>query len=325
MTANKGRRHFLILAASLMLNSAPGWAQQYPDKPITLIVPYAAGGPTDQALRLIAEEARKTLGRPIVLENRPGANGTTGAAALARAQPDGYTLAILPASVYREPHVSKVTFDPLTSFSYIILMTDFTFGFVTRADAPWKNWVEFSADAAKRPGQLNVGAGGGPLGSPSLAIEEAAEAARIKLNLVPYKGDADVASAILGGHIDAAVLSGVSVPHIEAGKMRYLAMLTDRRVKRYPDMATLKEQGLNVWVDSPYGLAGPKGMDPARIKVIHDAFKAALESPTGQNVLYQLNQQINYKGPDDYRRYAEAAYAREKVRVAKLRERGLLN
>lgn len=325
MPSNKGRRYSLILAASLILSGALAWAQQYPDKAITLIVPYAAGGPTDVVLRTIAEEARKTLGQSIVVENRPGANGTFGALALARAPADGYTLAILPATVYREPHIHKVSYDPLTSFSYILLMTDYTFGFVVNSDAPWRNWAAFAAEAAKRPGQLNVGAGGGPTGSPSLAIQEAAEAAKIKINLVAYKGDADVATAILGGHIDAAALSGVAVPQIEAGKMRYLALLTEERIKRYPDIATLKEQGVNVWVDSAYGLAGPKGMDPARVKVIHDAFKKAIESPAGQKMLDQLNQETNYKGPEDYRRYAEAAYEREKVRVAKLRERGLLN
>lgn len=314
----------VAVSAGLLLGTSTAGAQAFPERPITLIVPYAAGGPTDQHLRAVAEEAGKVLGQPVVVDNRPGANGTNGAAALPRLAPDGYTLAILPASVYREPYINKVGYDPVTSFSYLLLMSDYTFGLVVKADAPWKNWQEFAADAARRPGKLNVGATGA-IGTPRIVMEEAAEAARISLNMVPYKGDADVASAILGGHIDAAALSGVAVPHIEAGKMRYLVMLSEKRVKRYPELATLKEQGVPAWIDSPYGLAGPKGMDPARVKLIHDAFKKALESPASIKVMDQLNQQANYKGPDDYRQYALDTLAREKERVARLRQRGLLN
>jgi tripartite-type tricarboxylate transporter receptor subunit TctC len=270
------------------------------------------------------EEARKTLGQSIVVENRTGANGTTGAAAIARAQPDGYTLAILPATVYREPHINKVAFDPLANFSYIILLTDLVFGLTVRADAPWKTFTEFAADAAKRPGKFSVGAGGGPIGTPIIATNEMAAAAKISVTSVPFRGDSDVVNALLGGHIDGAVLSGVVVPQIEAGKMRYIAAMTERRIRRFPDVATLREQAIPVWIDSPYGIAGPTSMDPARIKAVHDAFKTALEARAGTSLLDQLNQQANYKGPNEYRRYAEFAFAREKERVAKLCEAGRL-
>lgn len=312
----------LALAASVL--PAAALAQKFPDKPITLVVPYAAGGPTDQHLRAVAEEASKVLGQPVVLDNRAGANGTNGATALVRAAPDGYTLAILPASVYREPHITKVAYDPATSFSYIMLMSDYSFGLAVRADAPWKTWRDFVADAGRNPGKINVGATGA-IGTPRIVMDEAAELAKIKLNMIPYKGDADVAVAILGGHLDAAPLSGVAVPHIAGGKMRYLVMLTEQRVKRYPDLATLKEQGVDAAIESPYGLAGPPNMDPARLKVIHDAFKKGLESVASMQAMDQLNQQMNYRNPEAYRRYALDAMAREKLRVERLRERGLLN
>ena len=324
MNAELSRRRALALGAAMMVPALAARAQVFPGRPITLIIPYPAGGPTDVVVRALAEEARKTLGQPVVIENRTGANGTTGAATIARAQPDGYTLAILPATVFREPHLNKVGFDPLASFSYIILLTDYVFGLTVRADAPWRTFAEFAADAAKRPGMLSVGAGGGVIGTPIIAVNELAAAAKISLNAVPYKGDADVVTALLGGHIDAAVLAGVAMPHIEAGKMRYIAAMTERRIKRTPDVPTLREQGVPVWIDSPFGIAGPAGMEPARIKTIHDAFKAALESAAGQKTLDDLNQQVNYKGPDDYRRYADSAFAREKARVAKLREMGRL-
>ena len=315
-------RHALTLA-TLCLAAATAWGQAYPQRPITLVVPYGAGGPTDQHLRAVAEEAGKALGQPIVLDNRPGASGTNAAAMLTRAAPDGYTLGVLPASVYREPFINKVPFDPASSFSYVILLSDYAFGLAVKADAPWKSWKDLAADAARRPGKINIGATGA-VGTPRIVMDEVGEAARLQFNMIPFKGDAEVTNAILGGHIDAAPLSGVAVPHIDAGKMRYLVMLTPQRVKRYPQVPTLRELGIDAVIDSPYGIAGPAGMEPARVKVVHDAFKKALESVAGQRVLDQLNQPINYLGSEDYRRYALATSAREKERVARLRAKGLI-
>ncbi|CAN5757614.1 tripartite tricarboxylate transporter substrate binding protein [soil metagenome] len=316
-------RRSATFAALLCLVAATAWGQAYPQRPITLIVPYGAGGPTDQHLRAVADEAGKTLGQAIVLENRPGASGTNAAAALTRAAPDGYTLGVLPASVYREPFINKVPFDPATSFSYVILLSDYAFGLAVKADSPWKTWNDFAADAARRPGKLNIGATGA-VGTPRIVMDEVGAAAKLQFNMIPFKGDAEVTNAILGGHIDAAPLSGVAVPHIEAGTLRYLVMLTPQRIKRYPQVPTLREQGIDGVIDSPYGIAGPAGLDAARVKQVHDAFKKALESAAGQRVLDQLNQPINYLGPEDYRQYALASMAREKERVARLRAKGLL-
>lgn len=317
------RHRSALTLAALCLAAATAWGQAYPQRPITLVVPYGAGGPTDQHLRAVAEEAGKTLGQAIVLDNRPGASGTNAAAMLTRAAPDGYTLGVLPASVYREPFINKVPFDPASSFSYVILLSDYAFGLAVKADAPWKSWKDLAADAARRPGKINIGATGA-VGTPRIVMDEVGEAARLQFNMIPFKGDAEVTNAILGGHIDAAPLSGVAVPHIDAGKMRYLVMLTPQRVKRYPQVPTLKELGIDAVIDSPYGIAGPAGMEPARVKVVHDAFKKALESVAGQRVLDQLNQPINYLGPEDYRQYALATSAREKQRVARLRAKGLI-
>lgn len=322
------KRHFvqglgLLAAAPWAASRAQSSGTGFPNKPITLILPYAPGGPTDQHLRVVAEEVGKILGQPIVLDSRPGANGVTAAAALTRAAADGYTLGVLPASVYREPYINKVPFDPTTSFSYIALLSDYSFGLAVRQDAPWKTWADLVADAKKRPGVLNIGATGA-MGTPRIVMEEALAAAGVKANVVTYKGDADVATAILGGHIDAAPLSGVAVPHIDAHKMRYLVMLTAQRVPRFPTLPTLKESGLDHFIDSPYGVAGPKGMDAARVAQLTAVFQKALLSPAGMKAMELLNQQPNYKDPAQYQRYAQEAFAREKQRVAWLRDQGLL-
>lgn len=322
------KRIFLqSLGALAAIPWVASWAQasgsNYPQKPITLIQPYAPGGPTDQHLRVVAEEVGKILGQPVVLDSRPGANGVTAAAALTRAAPDGYTLGILPASVYREPHINKVPFDPTNSFSYIALLSDYSFGLAVREDAAWQTWADLVADAKQRPGVINIGATGA-MGTPRIVMEEALAAAGVKANVVTYKGDADVTTAILGGHIDAAPLSGVAVPHIEAKKMRYLVMLTAQRVLRFPELPTLQEAGIPYYIDSPYGVAGPKGMDSARVAQISAAFHQALMSPAGVRALQQLNQEPNYKNPAAYQAYANTVFAKEKTRMAWMREKGLL-
>lgn len=312
------RRRLLATAstaalAALLHPVAFAQAERYPAKPIRLVVPYGAGGPTDAHLRVVAQQAASLLGQPVIIDNKPGANGTFGAAELARAQPDGYTIAVLPASVYREPYLNRVNFDPM-KLTYIIGLTDYTFGLAVRQDAPWKNWNDFLADARKRPGQISVGAAG-PVQTPSIVLAEMAQKAGIALNRVPYKGDAEQATDILGGHVDAGILSGVASPHIQSGRMRYLAMLTPKRVPQFPDVPTLRELGVDAVVESPYGIAGPQGLPGDRVRVIHDAFKTALESPEGRKILDQLNQPINYRSPEEFAQYAKAAYAREKVRM----------
>jgi tripartite-type tricarboxylate transporter receptor subunit TctC len=314
------RRRWLaatLIAALGSTSASFASAQGFPSRPIRLVVPYAAGGPTDAHLRVLAQQASAALGQAVVIENKPGANGTFGAAELARAQPDGHTLAVLPASVYREPHLNKVTFDPL-KLTYIIGLTDYTFGLAVKQDAPWQNWNDFVADARKRPGKISVGAAG-PVQTPSIVLGELVQTAKIDLNRVPYKGDAEQAADLLGGHIDAGVLSGVASSHIQAGKLRYLVMFTPRRIAQFSQVPTLRELGVDSAIESPYGIAGPEGLSPERIRIIHDVFRTALESPEGRKILDQLNQPLNYRSPEDFTQYAKTAFAREKTRMERFK------
>jgi len=313
---------FLIILGTQLLPVAQ--AQVFPARAINLIVPFAAGGPADIHTRAVVEEASKVLGQTIVVENRPGASGTHGALALLRAPADGYTLALLTSTLYREPHMAKVKYDPLKDFAYILLMSDYTQGVAVRADAPWKTWQEFANDATLRPGKINIGVNG-VIGTPRLVMEEAADASGIQLNMIPYKGDSEIVNALLGGHLDAAPLSGITTAYIDAGKLRYLVLLTESRVKRYPAIPTLKEGGIDVWLSSPYGIGAPSGTDPGRLKILHDAFKRGLESPGSQRAMQQLNQLMYYRNQEDYRSYVVTTFAQEKVRVERLRKKGLLD
>lgn len=292
-------------------------AEDFPTKPIRLVVPYGAGGPTDNFIRVLAHQLSTGLGQPMLVENKPGANGTFGAAELARAKPDGYTIAVLPASVFREPWLNRVPFDPL-KLTYVIGLTDYTFGLAVKADAPWKTWAEFLDQARKQPGKLSVGAAG-PIQTPSIVLSELGQMTGTELNRVSYKGDAEQATDLLGGHIDAGILSGVASPYIQSGRLRYLAMLTPERVPQFPDVPTLRELGVDAVVESPYGIGAPGGLPADRLKILHDAFKTALESAESSKSLDQLNQPVNYRSPEAFTAYATETFAREKVRLEKFK------
>ncbi|MDH5856045.1 tripartite tricarboxylate transporter substrate binding protein [Lampropedia aestuarii] len=295
----------------------------FPNKPIQLIVPYGAGGPTDTHLRVLAQQASQILGQSVVLDNKPGANGTFGAAALARAQPDGYTLAVLPASVYREPLLNKVSYDPLT-LSYIIGLTDYSFGLAVPQDSPWTSWQDVVAAAKAAPDTVTIGAAG-PVQTPSIVLREVMEMERLPFNPIPYKGDSDLAADLLGGHVDAGILSGVASPYIHSGRLRYLVMFTPERVPQFAEVPTLRELGVNAVIESPYGIAAPQGLAPERLQVLHDAFKTALESEPGRKVLDQLNQPVNYRSAADFAAYAKQALAHERSRIEQLKAVGVLN
>ncbi len=154
-------RRMILLAAALVALAAPAQAQQFPTRPVTLIVPWPPGGSTDIAMRALALATEKHLGQPIVIENRAGAAGTLGPANMAgSARPDGYTVAQFPISIFRIPYIQKATFDPAKDFTYIVHLTGYTFGAVVRADAPWKTFQDLMDYAKANPGKVNYGTPG---------------------------------------------------------------------------------------------------------------------------------------------------------------------
>ena len=276
------RRGLLLGSAALVLPLAlPSLAnaQAFPSKPITLIVPWPAGGSTDRHLRALAEIASKNLGQTIAVENRPGGGGTTGPGTMAlTAKPDGYTIAQYPMGMLRVPHMQKVQWDPLKDFTFIIGVSGYTFGFTVRSDSPYKTFNEYVEAARKEPGKIDYGSTG--IGtSPHLLMEELAGNAKISLNHVPFKGNADLTQALLGGHVMAMSDATGWDKFVDGGQMRLLVTFGDQRTRRWPNVPTAKDLGYNVVSTSPYGFVGPKGMDPAVVKTLHGAFKKAMEDP----------------------------------------------
>jgi len=286
-------------------------AQTFPARPVTLLITFPAGGPTDIAGRALAEATSKYLGQQVVVENRPGATGTLGAAALVNAKPDGYTVSMIPITVLRLPHMENVSFDPMKDIRYVMGVSGYVFAFIVRTDAPWKSMAELVAGAKANPGKISYGSHGIG-GSVHLATEELSAAQGVKFNHVPFKGSADMLTAMLGGHLDVAVDSTGAVPHVAAGKARVLAVLTEKRTPVWPEVPTLTELGYGIVSTSPYGIGAPAATPPAVVKALHDAFKKGLEDPIHLKTLEKYNQPVWYLSTEDYTKRAREQYEKER-------------
>jgi tripartite-type tricarboxylate transporter receptor subunit TctC len=306
----------LVMIVALAAASA-GFAQSFPTRPVTLICPWPAGGASDVVLRAMAESAGRVLGQPVVVENRPGASGTLGAVAMMNARPDGYTVTQAPITVFRLPLIQKTPFDPFKDLTYIVNLTGYTFGLVVRADAPWQTLRDLVAHAKANPGKITYGTPGANT-TPYLAIEEFAQKAGIKLTHVPFRGAAENLQSLLGGHTDAMSDSTSWAPHVESGKLRLLAVYGSQRAKRFANAPTLKELGFDTVSDSPFGIAGPRGMDPQALRTLHDAFKKTLEDPKVLKTLEQFDQPVIYMGPDEYTAWGKATFEQERATFERL-------
>lgn len=308
------------LAGAAAATSLPAFAQSagFPNKPITLICPWPAGGSTDRHLRTLAEIAGRNLGQTIIVENRPGGGGTSGPGSMAlTARPDGYTIAQYPMGMLRLPHMQKMQWDPLKDFSFILGVSGYTFGLTVRADSPYKSFNEYIEAARKAPGAINYGSTG--IGtSPHLIMEELSANAKVQLTHVPFKGNADLQNALLGGHVMAQSDASGWDKFVDGGQMRLLVTFGDKRTKRWPTVPTAQELGYGVVSTSPYGLVGPKGMDPAIVKALHDAFKKAMEDAKHIELLDQLNQDAWYRSGDEYQKWATDTFAKDKQLIERL-------
>ncbi len=312
------RRHLVqFAAASLAAPAFTARAQAFPTRPIKLLVAFPAGGPTDITMRALAENASKVLGQPVIVENKPGAGGTLPAQALQTAAPDGYTLAQIPLGVFRLPYTTKINWDPVKDISYVLNVTGYAFGLVVPADSPFKSWTHFVGWAKANPGKLSYGSTGN-LTSPHLTMELIAQKLGLQLQHVPYKGSADLMQAVLGGHIMAAADSTGFAPQVEAGKLRVLNTWGEQRLAKFPDAPTLKELGLDLVQNSPFGIGAPKGTPAAVVRRLHDAFKQAMEQDSYRTALARYDMVPMYMGSAQYLKFAQETFAREKALVEKL-------
>jgi tripartite-type tricarboxylate transporter receptor subunit TctC len=313
------RRQLIQLAAASV--AAPSFAAlaqaEFPSKPVKLVIAFPAGGPTDITMRSLADNAGKILKQPVIVETKPGAGGTLPAQQLQTSQADGYTLAQIPLGVFRLPYTTKINWDPVKDIAYVINVTGYAFGIVVPTDSPLKSWTHFVGWAKANPGRLTYGSTG-TLTSPHLTTELIAQQLGIQLQHIPYKGSADLAQAILGGHIMAAADSTGFAPLVEAGKLRVLNTWGEKRLDKFPDAPTLKELGLNIVQNSPFGIGAPRGTPPAVVKRLHDAFKTAMENASYVQALARYDMVPMYMSSTGYTKFAQETFMKEKALIEKL-------
>lgn len=281
---------FVAAFASALLMSGVARAE-YPDKPITMIVPWAAGGSTDQTARVLAKAAEASLGQPIVIINRPGASTTIGMAELANSKPDGYTIGTLSSTGYLIALQGRhLPFHPINAFSYISYYGDNVIAVATRSDAPWKTLKDLVEDGKKRPGAIKYGTAG--VGTTQHLTTEALQfSTKAKFVHVPQQGSAASMPALLGKHVDFVTETSVWAPFVEDKQVRLLAVTTAKRSKLYPEVPTLNELGYRS-LRSVQAIIGPAGM-PEDIRVkLETAFRKALSDKTFTETMDRLAMEV---------------------------------
>ncbi len=322
--APAGRRTALALGAAAAggVLAAPAAVAQgkFPDRPIRLIIPWPPGGSADAQLRSVAEIAGRKLGQTVVVENRPGASGTLGALHLTtQARPDGHTLSQMHLSIIRRPFLVRTPpWDPVADFSHIIGLCGWMFGVCVKADGPIKTWADYLAHARAHPGRVTY-ATSGIATTNHLAMEEIAAREKVELVHVPYRASNEAAVAVASGEVMSVADSSAWAPLVDGGQLRPLCVWTAERSPRFPEVPTLKELGYDdMVVTSPYGLSGPKGMDPGVVKVLHDALKEALFDPANAAVRAQFDMPLEYYGTQEYRGFVRRRAEYERAMVQRL-------
>jgi tripartite-type tricarboxylate transporter receptor subunit TctC len=254
----------------------------------------------------------------VVVENKPGGGGTVGPAAMAAtAKPDGYTVAQISIPVFRYQHMMKVDYDALKDFTYILGLTGYIFGVVVKSDAPWKTFDELTTYAKANPGKITYGSPGAGT-TQNITMERLAKDKGIKWIHVPMKGTGENMPALLGGHVNVAADSTGFAPYVDSGQMRLLVTFGEKRTQKWSNVPTLKELGYGIVTESPFGLAGPKGIDPKVVKILHDGFKKGLDDPETLKILEKLDMVYAYKSTEDYVKQIKELFEEERMLVEKL-------
>ena len=324
---NTSRRRIVLAGlggSALLATGQRALANAYPERPVTFICPWPAGGTADMTMRALCTAAGRQLGQTVVVENRAGASGMLGLKAMAAAKPDGYTIGQIPISVTRFSQLGSVQIDPLKDLTYLARTSGQTFGIAVPATAPYRTLAEFVAAAKAAPGKITYGSAGIG-GATHVGMEEFALAAGISFNHIPFKGGADALQAVLGGHVDALADSSSWAPHVLSGKLRLLATWGEQRTTDFKDVPTLKDAGYNVVVDAPNGIGAPRGLEPAVALRLREAFKVAAVSPEFKAACDKIDAPLMYLDGPDYEKYIAATYRKETALIERLKLKELMS
>lgn len=298
------RRRTLLAAvvATPAIATAQSWA---PDRPIRVVVPFGAGGPTDVVARLLAEPAAAALGQPLVVENRPGAGGNLGTRIVATAAPDGHTLVLNASSplVINQFLYRDIGYDPFAALAPVSLLTTGPLLVVAHPRAPFSTIGDLIAEARRRPGALNyASAGNGTV--PHLTTELLMRAAGIQLTNVTYRQTTDATQSVMRGETAVFFDSPQSIAHVRAGTLKALAVTTPRRFAPFPEIPTVAQSGgPEIAAEAWYGLLAPAGTPPAAISRLHETFATALRRPEVANRIATLGFEPVGSTPADFARF----------------------
>lgn len=319
---NPTRRKWLGAASALALGPALGatlaHAQApFPTRPITLWLPWPAGGATDLTFRILADGVQRRLGQKVLVENRGGAGGTLAMPIIQQAAPDGYTLAQLPQTALRAPWTRKLLWDPIRDTTPIIQISGVTFGIVVPAGSPFRSLDDLFAFAKAHPGELAIATNGTGT-TPHVVMDDLFGRRGLTFNHVPYKGTAEQMIAVSTGQVQVGVNSNGFAPFVDSGRLRLLVTFGEHRTRRWPQVPTLKELGHGIVATSPYGIVGPAGIPAPVVTILHDAFRAAMNDPAHVAELAVFDQELNYLGPQEYGRALKLAYEAERKVVERM-------
>ena len=289
-----------VLAIVLAVGLASASFAAYPERPVKLIVPWAAGGDTDAIFRPFGQQLQKHLGQTVVVANVTGASGTKGAKEAKESPADGYTLYAVHDYIH-STYYAGVADVQYSDFEPICLISSTASVLTASPKTPWKSWQEFLADAKKRPGEITVGA---TLASTSHFFPALIEqAAKVKFKYVSYEGLAPRMNAILGGHIDLTDSNLTQKGKVEAGQLKFLAIATEKRHKSMPNVPTLKELGVNVVYDVNRGIMAPKGTPRDAIAKLEKSCAAAAKEPAFAEAMAKQGTDVRYMGRAQYTKW----------------------
>ncbi len=307
------RWKWMVIAAIAclgMLCAVPLGAQDYPTKPIEVVVPFGPGGGTDLTARAITDLGVKYLGQTLVVNNKPGAAGIIGSQYALNSKPDGYTVLMVGGShTVSVPHFKSLSFSPINDFDPVIRFTVQRIGFYVKIDSPWKTMKDFIEDAKKNPEKYTYGSSGvGGMHHAAVIVTE--KRTGIRLTHVPSKaGGAESLAALAGGHLNMAVASPNEADAlVQGGRVRCLAITALERSPAEPTAPTMRELGYDVYLDLQMGFAFPKGVPlPIRQK-FHDAVKKAYDDPQFKSKAEKLKLELAYLNGEDFRKALISMY-----------------
>ena len=305
---------FLLSCLIILLSANSSIAQNYPVKPITVLVGFAPGDASDVSARVLASKAEKYLKQPIVLSNRAGGVGSIAAGIIARAKPDGYNLALITTvtltRVLQYDNAGYKIDDFIPIMHYGFAQT----GIMVGKDSPWKTFGELVAYAKKNPGKIRYGTLGA-WSLPHISMELVAVKEGIRWDHIPFQGSAPAVSALLGGHVEVAGVGSQFVPFAAKGEVRLLATQGEKRMKQFPDVPTFRELGYDFINDAAFLFVAPKGTPLPIVKKLDEAFRKAMDDPEFTKVMETLALAVSYRNSEDTRRFVEEAYGVHEKRI----------